>query len=154
MRVILNFLNHVKCTRLFSRVCIVSLMLSASMAVVFAQQATIRGVVVDETGEGAVGVNITEKGTFNGGITSVDGSFSITVANGQTAVLQFSYIGYRTMEETVGGRTTLNVTIEPAVINLGEAVVIGYGTQTRREITGSVVNISEEIGRASCRERV
>mgnify|MGYP007121809259 FL=1 len=60
------------------------------------------------------------------------------------AVLQFSFIGYNTLEEGVKGRKTVEVKLAPSVVNLGEVVAIGYGTQTRKEITGSVANVSEE----------
>jgi len=119
-------------------------MLSLSLMTVFAQQATVRGKVLDEFGDGAIGVNIMEKGTSNGVITNVDGDYTITVNNAQSAVLQFSYIGYNTQEQAVGGRTTIDLTLTPSVVNLGEVVAIGYGTQTRREITGSVANVTEE----------
>ncbi len=60
------------------------------------------------------------------------------------AVLQFSFIGYNTLEEGVKGRNKVDVKLAPSVVNLGEVVAIGYGTQTRKEITGSVANVSEE----------
>lgn len=110
----------------------------------FAQSATIKGKVVDEFGDAVIGGNVIEKGTTNGIITDVNGNYTLTVSNAQRAVLQFSYVGYNTLEETVNGRSTIDVALEPSVINLGEVVAIGYGTQTRREITGSVANVSEE----------
>ena len=126
------------------RIGLLSLMLSFGMLTVFAQQLAVKGTVLDEYGETLIGVNIIERGTGNGVITDLDGNYSITVSNGQSAVLQFSFIGYNTKAETVGGRATINVTMDPSVVNLGEVVAIGYGTQTRREITGSVANITEE----------
>ena len=126
------------------RIGVLSLMLSLGLATIFAQQLTVRGTVLDEFGETLIGVNIIERGTGNGVITDIDGNYTLTVSNGQSAVLQFSFIGYNTKAETVGGRTTINVTMDPSVVNLGEVVAIGYGTQTRREITGSVANLTEE----------
>ena len=126
------------------RVGILSLMLSLGLVTVFAQQLTVRGTVLDEDGESVIGVNIMEKGTNNGVVTDIDGNYSITVSNGQRSVLTFSFVGYNTKEETVSGRATINVSLDPSVVNLSEVVAIGYGTQTRREITGSVVNITEE----------
>ncbi|GHV51505.1 SusC/RagA family TonB-linked outer membrane protein [Bacteroidia bacterium] len=119
-------------------------MMSFCLTTVFAQQATVKGKVLDEFGEPVTGANVVEKGTTNGGITDIDGNYTITIANAQRAVIQFSFVGYNTKEETVNGRTTINVTLDPSVVNLGEVVAIGYGTQTRREITGSVANVSEE----------
>ena len=137
--------NYVKCIfGSFRRLCMFSLVLSLSLGVAIAQQVTVKGKVLDEFGDGAIGVNILEKGTSNGVITDRDGNYTISVVNGQRAVLHFSYIGYKTKEEAVGTRTTINLTLEPSVINLGEVVAIGYGTQTRRELTGSVANMTEE----------
>ena len=119
-------------------------MLVASLNMFAQQGITVTGTVLDEFGVTAIGVNIVEKGTFNGIITDVNGKYSITVSNAQTAVLQFSFVGYNTKEEIVGGRTTIDVSLTPSVVNLDEVVVIGYGTQTRREITGSVANVTEE----------
>ncbi|MDR1202218.1 MAG: TonB-dependent receptor [Tannerellaceae bacterium] len=122
---------------------ILSLMMSFCATAAFAQF-TVKGKILDEFGEGIIGANIVEKGTTNGTITDLDGNYSLSVANSQRASLQFSFIGYNTKEEAINGRNTIDVTLVPSVVNLGEVVAIGYGTQTRREITGSVANISEE----------
>lgn len=110
----------------------------------FAQKATIKGHVVDENGMPIIGANILVKGTTNGTITDLDGNYSLEVENAKNAVLQISFIGYNSLEEAVKGRNQIAIKLEPSVVNLGEVVAIGYGTQTRREITGSVANISEE----------
>ncbi len=120
------------------------LLLAFVVTAVYAQRTTVVGKVVDETNEPIIGANVVEKGTTNGAITDLDGNFSVTVANGQTAILHFSYIGYNSIEETVKGRNQISVKMESSVVNLGEVVAIGYGTQTRREITGSVANVAEE----------
>ncbi|MDR0750040.1 MAG: TonB-dependent receptor [Tannerellaceae bacterium] len=122
---------------------ILSLMMSFCSTAAFAQF-TVKGKILDEFGEGIIGANILEKGTTNGTVTDLDGNYSLSISNSQGTILQFSFIGYNTKEETVNGRNTINVTLDPSVVNLGEVVAIGYGTQTRREITGSVANISEE----------
>ncbi len=127
----------------FRRLGILSFMIGISLTV-FAQSGTVKGKILDEFGEGIIGANIIEKGTTNGTITDLDGNYTITVSNAQRSVLQFSFIGYNTKEETVNGRSTIDITLDPSVVNLGEVVAIGYGTQTRREITGSVANVSEE----------
>ena len=120
-------------------------LLSFCMAVVaFAQQGAVKGKVLDEQGEPIIGANVVEKGTTNGTITDLDGNYSLTVNDLKKAVLQFSFIGYNTQEEAVKGRGTVDVKLGSSVINLGEVVAIGYGTQTRKEITGSVANISAE----------
>lgn len=129
----------------FQRISLLSLIMSFGLITAsFAQSATIKGKVVDEFGDAVIGGNVIEKGTTNGIITDVNGNYSLTVSNAQRAILQFSYVGYNTLEENINGRSTIDVALEPSVINLGEVVAIGYGTQTRREITGSVANVSEE----------
>lgn len=100
--------------------------------------------VKDELGEPIIGANIVEKGTTNGTITDMDGNYSLTVNDLKKAVLQASFIGYNTIEESVKGRSTVEIKLSPSVVNLGEVVAIGYGTQTRKEITGSVANITEK----------
>ncbi len=74
----------------------------------------------------------------------MDGNYNLTVNDLKKAVLQASFIGYNTIEESVKGRSTVEIKLSPSVVNLGEVVAIGYGTQTRKEITGSVANITEK----------
>ena len=121
-----------------------ALLMISCLTAAFAQQGAVKGKVLDEQGEPIIGANVVEKGTTNGSITDLDGNYSVTVSDLKKAVLQFSFIGYNTQEEAVKGRTTVDVKLGSSVINLGEVVAIGYGTQTRKEITGSVANISEE----------
>lgn len=116
---------------------------SAEIAVV-QQSGKITGKVLDEYGEPIIGANVVEKGTTNGTITDLDGNYSLAVTNPDRAVLQISFIGYATKEEPVRGKTSIDVQLAPSVVNLGEVVAIGYGSQTRKEITGSVANITEE----------
>ena len=108
------------------------------------QSGKIAGKVLDEFGEPIIGANVVEKGTTNGTVTDIDGNYSLAVTNPDRAVLQFSFIGYITKEEAVKGKSSIEVKLDPSVVNLGEVVAIGYGSQTRKEITGSVANITEE----------
>ena len=126
------------------KVVILSVLMSFCMTAAFAQSGAVKGKVLDELGEPIIGANIVEKGTTNGTITDMDGNYSLTVNDLKKAVLQASFIGYNTIEESVKGRSTVEIKLSPSVVNLGEVVAIGYGTQTRREITGSVANVSEE----------
>ncbi|MCA5582205.1 MAG: SusC/RagA family TonB-linked outer membrane protein [Parabacteroides gordonii] len=126
------------------RVGILSALMSLCMTAVFAQSGTVKGKVLDELGEPIIGTNVVEKGSTNGTVTDVDGNYTLTLNDLSKAVLQFSFIGYNTTEEAVKGRKTIDVKLAPSVVNLGEVVAIGYGTQTRKEITGSVANVSEE----------
>lgn len=107
----------------------------------FAQR-TITGVVVDENNITLPGVNVTIKGTFTGTATDRNGSYTIDVSEG--SVLVFSFIGYKTLEVTYTGGPTLNVVMEPDMIGMDEVVVIGYGTTTRREVTGSVTSVKSD----------
>ena len=121
-----------------------ALLMISCLTAAFAQQGAVKGKVLDEQGEPIIGANVVEKGTTNGTITDLDGNYSLTVNDLKKAVLQISFIGYTTLEEGVKGRKEVDVKLSSSVVNLGEVVAIGYGTQTRREITGSVANISEE----------
>lgn len=108
------------------------------------QSQNVTGKVLDEFDEPIIGANVMEKGTTNGTITDLDGNYSLEIANLGKAVLQISYIGYTTKEEAVKGRSSIDFKLDPSVVNLGEVVAIGYGSQTRKEITGSIANVSEE----------
>jgi TonB-dependent SusC/RagA subfamily outer membrane receptor len=110
-------------------------MLVASAA--FAQDRTITGTVTaKEDGSALPGVSIQVKGTKVGTQTSADGKFSIKVAQGQSA-LTFSFIGFVPKTVTLGNGSNINVSLESDSKVLSEVVVVGYGTQTKREITGS-----------------
>ena len=121
---------------------LLSVLMSFCVIAAFAQSGTVKGTVTDDTGEPVIGANVVEKGSTNGTITDIDGNYTLQVTN-MRGVLQFSFIGYNTTEENIDGRSTINVQLNSGVINLGEVVAIGYGTQTRREITGSVANVDE-----------
>ena len=110
----------------------------------FAQQGTVTGKVIDDLGEPVIGANVIVKGTTTGIITDVDGNFSLNVSDIKKNILVISFVGYNTVEEPLRGRTKVGIKLESSVINLGEVVAIGYGTQTRRQITGSVANVSEK----------
>ncbi|MBL6730743.1 MAG: SusC/RagA family TonB-linked outer membrane protein [Bacteroidia bacterium] len=106
----------------------------------YAQQ-TVSGVVTDESGNPLPSVNVVAKGTSTGVSTDFDGNYTISVANG--SVLVFSSIGFETLELTVAG-ATLNATLSESASELDEVVVIGYGTTTVKDATGSVASITTE----------
>jgi TonB-linked SusC/RagA family outer membrane protein len=109
----------------------------------FAQDGEITGKVTDtESGEGIPGVSVIIKGTSRGAITDLDGSYSISA--GSDDVLAFSFLGYVTVEETVANRTVINVGLSPSIQALTEVVVVGYGTQERKEITSAVTSVKSE----------
>lgn len=105
----------------------------------------VRGKVVSfEDGEGLPGVNIRIKDANVGVITDIEGNYAISVPS-QEAVLVFSFIGYETVEEAVGSRTTINVTLIPDITSLGEVVIIGYGEQKKETVVGAVTQVSGDI---------
>jgi TonB-linked SusC/RagA family outer membrane protein len=103
----------------------------------------ISGVVTDELGESLIGVSVVVKGTATATVTDVNGRFSIEVSN-EKPVLVFSYIGYVNKEVVTGTQTLINVSLKESSLDLDEIVVIGYGTQRRRDLTGSVVSVNVE----------
>ena len=108
------------------------------------QQNVVSGTVTDAlTGERMPGVNIVVKGTTIGTITDAAGNYSITVPD-RNAALVFSFIGNITQEIPLNGRTTLDVALVGEVTGLDEVVVIGYGTQRKKDLTGSVVRADIE----------
>ncbi|MEO1010491.1 MAG: TonB-dependent receptor [Bacteroidota bacterium] len=106
-------------------------------------QLTISGIVTDVNGQPLPGANIVEKGTSNGVTTDFDGQYAITLTD-ENAVLVFSYIGFATQEVTVGTRTTLNVQLVESQASLDEVLVVGYGTQRKSDLTGSVASVKSE----------
>jgi len=104
-----------------------------------AQNITVTGKVADKTGESLIGVSVTEKGTTNGVATDVDGNYSLTVS--RDATLDFRYVGYTPQSVSVQGKSLINVVLQEDTKALGEVVVIGYGTQRREAVTGSVSSI-------------
>jgi TonB-linked SusC/RagA family outer membrane protein len=100
----------------------------------------VNGIVTDSKNQPLAGVTIVEKGTDKGATTGPDGSFSIRVP--EDAILVFSYVGYKTQEEPVNKRTSITVQLQDEARNLNEIVVIGYGTVKRRDLTGSVAQVS------------
>ncbi|GAB6394329.1 MAG: SusC/RagA family TonB-linked outer membrane protein [Bacteroidales bacterium] len=105
---------------------------------------TVTGKITDEFNEPVVGANVIEKGTTNGTVTNLEGTYTLKVANLRSSSLLVSFIGYVTKEVKIEGKTSLDVQLDPSTVNLDEVVAIGYGTQTRREITGSIANVSEK----------
>lgn len=108
--------------------------------VAYAQSISVSGTVVDELGEPILGANIIQKGTTNGVLTDIDGNFSLKAPNGATLVV--SYIGYETVEAKVTGTKPMQIVLAEDVKALEDVVVIGYGTQRKEAITGSVASVS------------
>src|SRR6476469_6587062 len=105
----------------------------------FSQQAKVTGKVTGEGDKPLSGVSVQVKGTTKGTTTNSEGVFSITASDKD--VLAFSYVGYETQEVAVGGKTEINVSLVAGKTNLEQVVVIGYGTASKRDLTGSIVKI-------------
>lgn len=115
--------------------------------IVFAREETIvqkgrvTGTITDAmTNEPLIGVNISIEGTTKGVISDINGNYSINVDE-ENASLLFSYIGYATVKIPIGDKITINVPLVPNVTNLNEVVVVGYGSQRKSDITGSVSSV-------------
>jgi len=115
------------------------LFFAAILCVGFMQAQTVTGSVSDETGP-LPGANVLVNGTTNGTQTDFDGNYTINDV-GSDAVLVFSYIGFKTTEVAVDGQATINVILEEDASRLDEVVVTGYGSQTKRDVTGSVTTV-------------
>ena len=116
-----------------------------SLTAITQQQHKVNGIVVDEAGEPLIGVSVIVKGSKNGAITNVDGSFSFDAAEG--SILEISYVGYKTETAKVGN-SPLRIVLKEDTQKLGEVVVVGFGTQKKVNLTGAVSAVSgEDISR-------
>jgi TonB-linked SusC/RagA family outer membrane protein len=115
----------------------------SSEPVVSDQTRTITGKVTDQSGQPLPGVTVVLKGTTTGAITNTEGRYTISNIPAH-ASLTFSFVGMKTQEIPVAGKTEINVKMVEEAIGIEEVVAIGYGTQTKRDISGSVANISEK----------
>lgn len=107
-----------------------------------AQVRTISGQVLASDGTSLPGVTVVVKGTSQGASTDANGTYTLSSVPATATTLVYSFIGYSTKEVTIGTQTAINVSLAPNTTGLDEVVVIGYGTQLRRELTGSVATIS------------
>ena len=127
----------------------VFLLLFIGIGTITAQNVQVTGIVKDNSGEAVIGANVTVKGSTNGTITDLDGKFSVQASPNATLVI--SFIGYTTQEIKLQGKTNVTVTLTEDSKALDEVVVIGYGTQKKVNLTGSVaaVKIDETIASRS-----
>ncbi len=101
----------------------------------------IRGTVIDASNDQSIpGVNVREKGSSRGTVTDIDGKFEMEISDNAETLI-FSFIGYQTLEVPVGNQSVFEITLQPDIKSLEEVVVVGYGTQTKRNVTGSVSSV-------------
>ncbi len=103
----------------------------------------VKGTVTDKDGEPLIGVGVTLQGTTTGAVTDISGSYSLNVPSRNT-VLEFTYLGYSNYSTTVGNRSVINVVLTEDVQYLDEVVVVGYGTQKKVNLTGSVAMVTSD----------
>ncbi|MEQ9442548.1 MAG: TonB-dependent receptor [Cyclobacteriaceae bacterium] len=102
---------------------------------------TITGKVTDENSDAMPGVNILVKNTTIGTVTDIDGNYRLNVPNDATTLV-FSSIGYTSEEIIIGGQSIINLEMEPDIQSLSEVVVVGYGTQEKRDVTGAISSVN------------
>ena len=106
------------------------------------QAQTVSGVVKDDAGEPIIGASVMVQGSKEGAITDFNGNFSVKA--GSNATLSISYVGYETQQVSVGGRTSVSVILKENFNSLDDVVVIGYGTQKKKLVTGATVQVKGE----------
>ncbi len=111
-------------------------------------QQTVYGTVKDEQGTSLEGVTVTVKGTSIATTTTANGQFQLTVED-TNRILVFTAVGFESLEMPVSGRTNLNVVLQAAMGNLDEVIVVGYGTQQKRDLTGAVAGVKMDIEMSS-----
>ena len=124
-----------------SRILFLALMTFVSTTVM--AQGKVSGTVVDASGEPVIGASVMVKGSSTGTVTDFDGGFTLANAP-QDATLVFSYVGYRTQNVAVDGRSQINVTLEEDRQLLDEVVVVGYGVQRKSDVTGALTRVGEK----------
>lgn len=130
-----------KTNPMLKRTVFIVLLLLANLSLM-AQQ-TITGVVKDTGGQPMSGVTVVVTGTTAGTLTGVDGKYSLPVPAGATT-LRFSFIGFTILEVPISGRSVIDATLEEAVNEMGEVVVVGYGTQRRTTVTGAITSVTSK----------
>ena len=108
----------------------------------FAQKVTVSGTVKDASGDAIIGATVVEAESGQGVVTEANGSYTISVSKNST--LWVSYVGYADAFEQVAGRTTINFILEQSAQQIEEIVMVGYGSQKKKEVTGSVASIKSE----------
>jgi len=126
--------------KLYKSLSVFLLLLVLSSATALAQK-TVTGTILDEFGEGLPGVTVLVKGTTTGTATDIDGKFSLNVPSNES-VLVFSFIGYKAVEQVVGNRSVIDLSMAPDERQLSELIVTGYTIDSRRETTGAISTVN------------
>lgn len=141
--VILKKASFYACLTLFAGMAFpMPLWASLSTAIVQQHVKQITGIVKDANGDPVIGANVVQVGSTNGTITDVDGKFTLNVSVG--AKLKVSYIGYNDQQITVSNSNSYTIILKEDTESLDEVVVVGYGTQKKVNLTGSVATISSD----------
>lgn len=106
-------------------------------------QTVIKGNVTDNTGEPIIGASVIEQGTNTGGVTDLDGNFTITLT-GNSKKLKISYVGMKPQVVNVSGKSVINVKLEDDATSLNDVVVIGYGAVKKKDLTGAVATVDNK----------
>jgi len=129
--------------RIFTRISVLAAFCLLTVNIAFAQNITVKGKVTDGGDQTSLpGVTITIKGAQGGTQTDADGNYSISAP--ADATLVFNFIGYTAQEQAIANRTTINVVLASSTQQLEQVVVVGYGTQRKIDVTGSVANVKGE----------
>ncbi|MEJ6661532.1 MAG: TonB-dependent receptor [Bacteroidia bacterium] len=123
---------------------ILSLFLICLLAITGFAQTTVTGLVTDNLKQPIIGATVLEKGTNNGRITDENGAFNLTIADVNTAILVVTYSGYEDNTIALKGKTNITVLLKDNTEGLGEVMVVGYGTSTKKEFTGASSNVGGE----------
>lgn len=126
----------------FSRFWGIAMLLCLIPLYAFSQSVVIRGIVKDARGETVIGASVVEKGTTHGTITDLDGNFELQVDS--KSILVVSFVGFKTQEIPVNGKTSFNIILKEDTEVLDEVVVIGYGTARKSDVTGSIASVGGE----------
>lgn len=122
---------------------LLAIVFSSFTAINLEAQNAVSGVVIDASGLPIPGVSVVQKGTTNGVSTDFDGNYSLQLTLGDE-ILVFSYVGFKTQEIQINGRTTINITLEEDVESLEEVVIVGYGTQKKESVVAAITQIKGE----------
>ena len=123
---------------------ILSLFLICLLAITGFAQTTVTGLVTDNLKQPIIGATVLEKGTNNGRITDENGAFNLTIADVNAAILVVTYSGYEDNTIALKGKTNITVLLKDNTEGLGEVMVVGYGTSTKKEFTGASSNVGGE----------